>query len=105
MTMIETNTPLKQYCQWTCSGTIESLVKKYCKRGSLYVVLGITTNDGTVYFYIFDEFLLSIISGAKIGEQVTLSGVIGPENQSHKQNIYTPYFLNPDSIEINKTRC
>lgn len=92
----------KQYCQWTCSGEIETLVKKHCKRGSLYVVLGINTSDGIVYFYIFDDFLIKIISEVKCGERVTLSGVIGPENQSHKQNVYTPYFLNPASIEINK---
>ena len=102
--MIETSTPLKQYCQWTCSGSIESIIKKNCKRGSLYVVLGIATSDGIVYFYVFDESLINIVSEAKNGEHVTLSGVIGPENQSHKQNIYTHYFLNPDSIEINKTR-
>lgn len=102
--MIDTTAALKQYCQWTCSGKIESLVKKFCKRGSLYVVLGITTNDGTVYFYIFDELQINIISSAKNGEQVILSGVIGPENQSHKQNVYTPYFLNPASIKINKTQ-
>ena len=103
--MNNTSISLKQYCQWNCSGYIESLVKKYCKRGTLYVVLGIATSDGTVYFYVFDENLITDISEAKNGDHVTLSGAISPENQSHKQNIYTPYFLNPESINITIRIC
>ena len=102
--MSATTISTKHYCKWTCTGEIESVVKKYCKRGSIYVVLGINTNEGTVYFYIFEDFLIKKFAEMTIGTTVTLSGVISPENQSHKQNVYTPYFLNPVSVEVERDK-